>query len=167
MSLRGATLIDFTGAVKPGGHDSYNEAVAKLLRTGDHKTVVIVDRGNSMTLMQPHVVSDHVNLTGANPLCGPNDPCGERFPVVNDIYIEETGDPVIDALPRGVVGGLKAGVVPRGEELAKLKSLGIDFCCYNLVPAMIVAAHAGLKVIGIILPEGQLDETIAAKLRGD
>lgn len=167
MSLRGAMLIDFTGAIKPGGHDSFNDAVVKLIRSGDHKTVVIVDRGSCLQVSQPHLVTDHINLTGTNPLCGPNDPCGERFPVVNEIYHNTTGDETIDKLPRGVAAGLKTGVVPRDEEMVKLKSLGADFCCYNLVPAMIVAAHAGLKVIGIVVPDGKVDANVTARLRGE
>jgi purine-nucleoside phosphorylase len=98
----------------------------------------------------PHVVRDHLNLTGTNPLVGPNDPCGERFPSVNDVYITD----LCPNLPRGVAAGLVGGVFPTREEMEFLRSLGADFCCYNLVPTMIVAAHAGLKVLGLVVPEG-------------
>ncbi len=168
MSFKGAKLVDFTGTVSGFDHHSnFGDPVVKSLRNGSHnKTVVVIDSGRNLT--EPHVVKDHVNLTGANPLCGPNVDCGERFPVVNGIYISDFTDEVLAKLPQGVVGGLKPGVVPTKEETAKLKELGIDFYCYNLVNTMLVAAHAGWKVVAIVLPEGaKLNEKVAARLRGE
>jgi hypothetical protein len=167
--LQGAKLIDFTGSV-PGfaAHKTLNEALMNELRQGaSNKVVVIIDHGEQMPASQPHLVEDHINFTGSNPLRGPNNQCGERFPVVNNIYLTKFGVAELDGLPRGVAAGLKAGVKPNAEELQTVRKLGADFCCYNLVPAMIVAAHAGWKVVGILLPpEGKLDEKVVARLAG-
>jgi hypothetical protein len=167
--LQGAKLIDFTGSVKGfAAHDRCDEALINELRQGAaNKVVVMIDRGENMPGNEVHLVSDHINLTGSNPLRGPNNPCGERFPVVNDIYITKIGAAELDSLPRGVAAGLKPGVQPGAEELEAVRKLGGHFCCYHLVPAMIVAAHAGWKVVGIAVPSGaKLDEKVVARLTG-
>ncbi|MGH9551030.1 MAG: hypothetical protein ACRD3W_16730 [Terriglobales bacterium] len=162
MSIKGAKLIDFTGtAAGFEQHEAFGEAVTKSLRNGaGNKVVVVLDRGTFLPVKEPHLVLDHINLTGDNPLRGPNNPCGERFPVVNGIYVTDFGGSALKQLPRGVLGGLKAGTVPTAAEMKRLRELGVDFCSYNLVQTMIVAAHAGWKVAAIVLPEG-------AKLDGD
>jgi len=169
VSLKGAKLIDFTGTVSGFDHQNgYGDAVVKLLRgPAENKVVVVIDRGSQMQNKQPQLVLDHVNLTGANPLCGPNDPCGERFPVVNGIYLTEFGEDALDKLPRGIAGGLKSGVQLQPQEADRLRELGVDFCCYNLVPTMLIAAHAGWKVVALVVPEGTtLDEKVANCLKG-
>ncbi|HND06562.1 MAG TPA: hypothetical protein PL012_12825 [Candidatus Obscuribacter sp.] len=169
MKLRHAKLIDFTGEL--GQFKQYSgftpEVVTELRNKEKAEVAIIVDRAYCQGLGEnvPYLVSDHLNLTGDNPLVGPNNPVGERFPVVNNIYLgaadtmdqEETwaiGNP-LGKFATGVAAGLKAGVVPGGEEIKFLRELGVSLYCYNLVPAMLVAAHAGLKVIGIALPQGE------------
>ena len=109
-------------------------------------------------------MADHLNFTGTNPLIGPNDPCGERFPVINEIYIEDPPADELRSLPRGILGGLKGGVRPNKAEEEKLRSLGAEFFSYNMVQTMIVAAHAGHRIIGLVIPEGKnlSEELIAA-----
>src|SRR5262249_39655142 len=139
--------IDFTGQ-NPNFHrfESFNDEVVRLIRA--HKeagTVVIVDRGYSLNTDATCIVRDPINLTGTNPLVGPNDDAaGTRFPPVTNIYI--TQDQEHGPFQQVTVAGLKQGVVPYPDELETIKSVGADGWCYNLVPAMIVAAHAGLKV---------------------
>jgi len=97
-------------------------------------------------------------------LVGPNNPIGERFPVVNSIYLsaadtidqEETwtmGNP-LSKLRSGIVAGVKYGAVPSPAELDLLYSMGAHFYNWNTVPTMIIAAHAGLKVLALAVPEG-------------
>jgi hypothetical protein len=155
VKLSEATKIDFTGTVNGGFEkfSAYNDDVKKLLRSGKgSKVCVIIDRGYGFKEKAPYVVRDHLNLTGYNPLVGPNDPCGERFPAVNSTYIAEGG--VGNGVKQAVVAGLRDGVVPTADDIAFLQSVGADGYSYNLVPAMIIAAHAGWKVLGIVVPEG-------------
>lgn len=169
VSLKGAKLIDFTGTV-PGfeSHAAFNDGITKALRApAENKTVVVIDRGFGFSSPQAHLVRDHINFTGYVPLVGPNDSCGDRFPVVNDIYLTQLGGKALPQLRAGVAGGLKAGVVPTAEEEAELRRLGADFFCYNLVHTMIVAAHAGWKVVAIVLPENEkLDGQLITELQG-
>src|SRR5262249_32727233 len=106
-----------------------------------------------------------------------NDPVGQRFPVVNDIYVsaadtmdqEETwalGNP-LGKMRNAIAAGVKPGLKLNDDEMKTLQKLGAALDCYNLVPTMIVATHAGMKVLGLVVPEGQhLDrETVGAILR--
>ncbi len=162
-TLKGALRLDFTGSVA-GFHqlDSFSDQVVSLIRNNSGpKVLIVIDRGFGLPKSSPHLVADHLNLTGGNPLTGPNDPCGERFPSVNDIYVTDV--PV--GLPTGIAAGLRNGLVPSDEALKLIRSLGADFYCYNLVPTMIVAAHARYRVLGILVPEGEkLDSTILSVL---
>ncbi|HEY9777861.1 MAG TPA: hypothetical protein V6C81_29135 [Planktothrix sp.] len=164
-----AKLIDFTGSVAGfDAHERFNERIVAMLRDGhSEKTVVVIDRGHHMPSAQAHVITDHINASGDNPLTGPNNECGERFPVVNSIYVHTFNDEVLDKLPRGVAVGIKHGATASDSEMEELRKLGCDFCCHNIVPTMIVAAHAGWKVVGIALPAGaKLDENVVKRLTG-
>lgn len=126
------------------------EFMAMMRAANRPQAIVIVDRAVGGKLDGPVVVRDHINLTGSNPLLGPNHPSGTRFPVVQGIYIEDC----LSALPHVVAAGLKPGAVPTAEELALIEKYGGGACCYNVVPAMLVAAHACCRVLALLLPEG-------------
>lgn len=183
VNLRKAIRIDFTGSGAGGfeSFDKFDERVIRYLRAGAaSKLVVIVDSAIFMGEQEnsPRIVTDHLNLTGDNPLVGPNDPCGTRFPVVNEIYMmpNQIRGPnetlpkrdCLDRLRTCVVAGLSPGVVPSKKDEELIKSLGADLCSYNLVPSMIVAAHAGMKVLGIVVPGNKsLAADLAAALLGE
>ena len=103
------------------------------------------------------VLSDHINLTGANPLLGPNlDALGERFPDMSEVY---------DARRRDLAekAGMKAGVPVRHgvylalsgpsyetpAEIKAFRSLGADAVGMSTVPEAIAARHMKLRVLGI------------------
>ncbi len=166
MKLRHAKRIDFTGQVKEFTQEAeFGDAVIKLLRDkGKAEVAIVIDRAYGLKDNTAYLVSDHLNLSGGNPLVGPNDAIGQRFPVVNNIYLdasytmdqEETwsmGNP-LGKMPTAIVAGLAQGIKPSDAEMEFIKGLGAKLYCYNLVPTMIVAAHAGLKVVGVVLPEG-------------
>lgn len=179
-SLKTATRIDYTSSVPGFSHlEKFDQRTIDLIRnSADSKMIVIVDSGYALPKAVPHVVTDHLNLTGDNPLVGPNYAAGPRFPVINDIYVKiiDTLDPKktlpmnnpLGNLPLGVAVGLKPGSVPSEEQMAAIRALGGDFYCYNLVPAMLVAAHIGLKVFALVVPHGeQLDKDTCRYLKGD
>jgi hypothetical protein len=162
VKLSEATKIDFTGTAS--GFEkftAYGDKVKELLRNAKGpKVCVIVDRGFGFKKQAPYVVIDHLNLTGYNPLVGPNDPCGERFPAVNNTYITD----VAVELPKAVVAGLRDGVTPDADDVSFLHSMGADCCSYNLVPTMIIAAHSGWKVLGVVVPEGVNADTVVSEI---
>lgn len=158
--------LDFTGTVKSFmPYSCFNNDVVELLRSsaGSGKQLILIDRMHGISGgVEAVLVRDHLNLTGSNPLIGPNHPCGERFTKVNDVYITDA-TPTLKPI---VAAGLKAKVVPSGDEEKLLKSIGADCWCYNLVPTVLVAAHASFKVIGILLSEttGKLPENLETSL---
>lgn len=103
------------------------------------------------------VVTDHINLTGKNPLTGPNmDDFGPRFPDMSRVYDKElSGIAEEKALKRGI--DLKKGVYvcvagPSLETPAEtrfLRSIGADAVGMSTVSEVIVGVHCGLKVMVI------------------
>ncbi len=149
--------IDFTSCDPASRqYPSFSDEVTRFIRSElPAKCLMVVDYGYGLPSPGLALVVDHLNLTGSNPLVGPNNPCGERFPRVTDVYITD----LKGKLPNVITAGLKQGIQPNSEEVSAVKSIGGECWSYNLVPTMIVAAHAGLKVLGILLPEGTTDKT--------
>ena len=102
-------------------------------------------------------ISDHINMTGQNPLMGENlDDFGPRFPDMSKAYTPEyraTAHEVAKKLGIKLDEGIYIGVTgPTYEtpaEIRAYKTLGADAVGMSTVPEVIVAAHSGLKVLGI------------------
>jgi len=103
------------------------------------------------------LISDHINLQGANPLVGPNDDSlGPRFPDMTDAY-----DPALRAAAREVAAGLGvplaegvyAGLLgPSYEtpaEIRYLRVIGADLVGMSTVPEVIAARHMGIRCVAI------------------
>lgn len=105
------------------------------------------------------LLTDHLNLTGSNPLIGPNDPeVGPRFPVMFDAYRPELRAVALQAainqgirLQEGVYAGILGPVFFTRAELRYLQIIGADAIGMSVVPETIVAVHSGLKVMGLAL----------------
>lgn len=103
------------------------------------------------------VISDHLNLMGANPLCGPNDErFGPRFPDMSAVYSHELQGMVVDEakaigveVRRGIYGALSGPSYETPAEIHLLRNLGADAVGMSTVPEAIVARHMGLEVLGI------------------
>ena len=103
------------------------------------------------------LIADHINLLGDNPLTGPNDDgLGPRFPDMSDAYDAELRVMASDvALARGIE--LREGVYvavsgPNLETRAEyrfLRAIGADVVGMSTVPEVIVAVHAGMRVLGL------------------
>jgi len=103
------------------------------------------------------LISDHLNLTGTNPLFGKNlDDLGTRFPDASEIYdatLRQTARTV--ALREGIT--LREGVYawwsgPSYEtpaEIRMIRILGADAVGMSTVPEALAASHMRMKVLGI------------------
>jgi len=103
------------------------------------------------------IIDDHINLMNDNPLVGINDDrLGCRFPDMSAPYTPELID---DALAvarredfvahRGVYVSVTGPNLETRAEYRFLRVIGADVVGMSTVPEVIVAVHAGLRVLGI------------------
>jgi purine-nucleoside phosphorylase len=105
------------------------------------------------------LLSDHLNLLGANPLRGENDPrLGTRFTDMTEVYSKRLRNIAKDEAKRigiDLAAGTYACVPgPSYEtpaEIKMLRTLGADVVGMSTVPEAIVARHAGIEVLAIAL----------------
>ncbi|AND79473.1 purine-nucleoside phosphorylase [Streptococcus pantholopis] len=103
------------------------------------------------------LITDHINMTGNNPLIGANlDSFGPRFPDMSNAYTKtyrQTAQAAAAKLGLNLSEGVYLGVTgPSYEtpaEILAFKTLGAGAVGMSTVPEVIVAAHSGLKVLGI------------------
>jgi purine-nucleoside phosphorylase len=125
------------------------------------------------------LITDHINLSGENPLVGKNvDEWGPRFPEMHTPY-----DPALAAAARaaaltleialteGVYAGLKGPSLETPAEMRFLRMIGADVVGFSTVNEVICAVHEGIRVLGLAvvtnvnvpgrLSPASLDEIIA------
>ncbi|MCP4745333.1 MAG: purine-nucleoside phosphorylase [Desulfobacteraceae bacterium] len=103
------------------------------------------------------VITDHINLTGENPLVGPNEELwGPRFPDMISAYDnnltakvrQEAQKEDID-IKTGVYIGLKGPSMETPAEMRMLRTLGADAVGLSTVMESIAAVHCGMQVLGL------------------
>ena len=104
------------------------------------------------------VVTDHINLTGSNPLIGPNlDHFGPRFPDMSQVY-----DPDLISrakrvalkkemvLRQGVYVGITGPSLETPAETRYLRLIGADAVGMSTVSEVITGVHCGLRILVIV-----------------
>lgn len=101
----------------------------------------------------PSLISDHLNLTGTNPLTGPNDDAaGPRFLDLTEVYdagLRTLASSVDPELRSGVYAGLAGPTYETPAEVRMLRTMGADLVGMSTVLEAIVARYLGLRVLGI------------------
>jgi purine-nucleoside phosphorylase len=119
-------------------------------------------------------ISDHINLTSASPLSGPNDErLGPRFVDMTDAY-----DPALRALAMSVAesaigkplreaiyAGMAGPAYETPAEVRLLRTLGAGLVGMSTVHEVITARHAGLSVLGLSLVANPAAGVAPGKLR--
>lgn len=103
------------------------------------------------------LISDHLNLMGANPLRGANDErFGARFPDMTEVYSRDYQRIARHAaresnfdLRRGVYCALTGPTYETPAEIHYLRYVGADAVGMSTVPEAIVARHQGMKILAI------------------
>ncbi|MGG1546768.1 purine-nucleoside phosphorylase, partial [Bacillus paralicheniformis] len=103
------------------------------------------------------IISDHINYMGTNPLIGPNDSSlGVRFPDMSSAYDKElrllakkTAEELNISVQEGVYTAVTGPTYETPAEVRFLRTIGSDAVGMSTVPEVIVAKHAGLRVLGI------------------
>jgi purine-nucleoside phosphorylase len=103
------------------------------------------------------IIEDHINLTGENPLVGPNrDGWGLRFPDMGNAYdrrlvrrVENVCREINIQVHTGVYAGLKGPSLETPAEIRFLKIIGADAVGFSTVQEVIAGVHAQMKVLGL------------------
>jgi purine-nucleoside phosphorylase len=103
------------------------------------------------------VIDDHINLSGANPLVGPNDDrFGPRFPDMSEVYSKRVRGIADDAarklgvpLAHGVYVALMGPSYETPAEIRYLRTIGADAVGMSTAAEAIAARHMGMEVLGI------------------
>jgi purine-nucleoside phosphorylase len=141
------------------------------------KTLLVTNAAGGINLgFEPGdlmVISDHLNLTGRNPLVGPNDNAlGVRFPDMSEAYsrrlrevAKTTASELGFAVKEGVYVGLLGPNYETPAEIRMLRTLGADAVGMSTVSEVIVARHSGIEVMGITcisnMAAGILDQPLS------
>jgi xanthosine phosphorylase len=152
-------------------------APVRALRLAGVETVVLTNAAGALRAeLRPGglmLLADHINLTGANPLVGPNDDAlGPRFPSLRDAYdprlravLRATAADLGIALGEGVYLAVSGPSFETPAEIRAFRVLGADAVGMSTVHEVIAARHAGLRVAAISaitnLAEGLSDEPVS------
>jgi purine-nucleoside phosphorylase len=147
------------------GHPMESVALPVRLarRLGCHTVVLTNAAGGLDPTHRPGdlmLITDHLNLVGANPLRGPNPPGlfgGPRFLDQSKPYDPDCCEALRKAasalkqppLREGVYAGVAGPTYETPAETRMLRLLGGDAVGMSTVPEAIAAAHAGLRVVGV------------------
>ena len=103
------------------------------------------------------LITDHINLTGVNPLVGPNvDQWGPRFPDMSHAYNRKlahaafsVADKCSLVIQRGNYAGLIGPSLETPAEIRFLQTIGADAVGFSTVCEVIAAVHSGMRVMGL------------------
>ena len=144
------------------GHDSRAVTFAvRVLGLLGATTLILTNAAGGLdaaltpgTLM---VIDDHINLTGHNPLIGPNeDRFGTRFPDMSQVYsarlrtiADQVGQALDMPLRHGVYAAVSGPSYETPAEIRYLRVIGADAVGMSTVAEALIARHMGMEVLGI------------------
>ena len=134
--------------------------VRALARLGVEYLILTNAAGGINPAYQPGqlvLISDHINLTGQNPLTGPNDDSwGPRFPDMSEAYsrrcrkiAREAGSEMNLDLAEGIYAAVAGPSYETPAEIRYLRTIGADLIGMSTVHETIAANHMSMKVLGI------------------
>jgi purine-nucleoside phosphorylase len=170
----GSSMLILSGRAHP--YEGYSPRESTLLlraviALGASTLVVTNAAGGLNAAFEPGdvmLITDHINLSGENPLVGPNlDRFGPRFPPMTDAYDPQLRQEALASADRTGVG-LHQGVYlmlpgPSYEtraEMRMLRGLGADAVGMSTAHEVIVARHAGVRVLGFSLITNKATEDV-------
>ena len=147
--------------------------VMKLLGV---KTLILTNAAGGINLSfnvgDIMVITDHINLTGTNPLLGKNDErFGERFCDMSYTYTpslvslaEKTAEELGIDLKKGVYLGLTGPSYETPAEIRAFRTLGADMVGMSTVFEVIAAAHCKMNILAFSLVTNMASGVLDKKL---
>ena len=173
-SVHGSPVVILSGRAHP--YEGYSQRESTLLlrailALGARIVVLTNAAGGLDPEYEPGdvmLISDHLNLSGDNPLRGPNlDRFGDRFPAMTDAYdpalraaARESAERAGLALREGVYIMLTGPSFETQAEMRMLRGLGGDAVGMSTAHETIVARHAGARVLGFSLITNKATEDV-------
>lgn len=136
------------------------QIIVRTLKSAGIDTLFLTNAAGS--LLQDHgagsvvAITDHVNLTGLNPLTGPNDDAwGPRFPGMENAWDADLRTLLLGSaneagvkMGEGVYVGFLGPTFETPAEIRLTKAIGGDLVGMSTVAENIVARHCGLRCVG-------------------
>ncbi|THJ76273.1 purine-nucleoside phosphorylase [Candidatus Frankia alpina] len=154
LHLEGRRVLVYLGRVHTYEGYGLSRVVhaVRLACAAGVSTVVLTNAAGglraNMTIGQPVLISDHLNLTGRSPLVGP------AFTDLTDAYsprLRTLAREVDASLAEGVYAGLPGPHFETPAEIRMLRVLGADLVGMSTVHETIAARAAGAEVLGLSL----------------
>ena len=133
----------------------------RVMRAMGCQAMIVMNAVGSMNPVIPRgslaFINDHINMMGVNPLVGPNDDeLGPRFPDMSRPYdrklialAEEIALKKGIRTHRATLVAVSGPCLETAAEYRAFRQMGADMVSMSTVPEVIVAVHAGMKVLGI------------------
>lgn len=132
-----------------------------IMKDAGVKTLILTNAAGGVNLSfvpgDLMLITDHINMSGSNPLRGDNDDSyGPRFPDMSEVYSKALRDRVLEItqaegihLKEGVYTMFPGPSFETPAEIRMIRALGGDAVGMSTVPEAIAARHCGMDVIGI------------------
>lgn len=156
--VEGVAAVVFAGRIHLyEGHDIARvvEPIDLAARAGC-ETIVVTNAAGAVNpaieLGAPCLISDHINLTGANPQRGRHDERGPRFLDLSRAYdadLRRLAREVDPDLQEGVYAGVAGPTYETPAEIRMLATMGADLVGMSTVLETIQARYLGMRVLGI------------------
>ena len=174
-TVHGTPTMLLSGRAHP--YEGYSQRESTLLLRAvlalGANTVVLTNAAGGLSPdLEPGdvmLITDHLNLSGDNPLRGPNlDRFGTRFPEMTDAYdpalraaAKESSARTGVALREGIYIMLTGPAFETRAEMRMLRGLGGDAVGMSTAHETIVARHAGARVLAFSLITNKATEDVA------
>ena len=140
------------------GIEAWTVAIRAMRALGVNLVFLTAAAGSLNKAMPPGslmMVADHINLTGHNPLTGPNDPeIGPRFPNMSRAYDPDLRRWLLDIaisddipLIEGVYVGVLGPNFETPAEVRMMQMIGGDAVGMSLITESLLANHGGMRVV--------------------
>lgn len=140
--------------------DEVVHPIRTIRRWGVEKLIITNAAGSIRKKMQPSElmhISDHINLTGQNPLVGPHlSEFGERFPDMSTAYdpdlgaiLQSTARELDITLHQGIYAGFLGPSYETPAEVQMAKHIGAHAVGMSTVCEVIAGNQMGLQICGI------------------